>query len=100
MQMFHPILEEMLNNDLEFTVRKKDGEYHFDLNAGTRGGPLVAVVRNSSSLTVTMRYDTKTVVSNFDQLCYMVNESRFGGTNLNFEWRNVLIARDIMGEHD
>jgi hypothetical protein len=100
MKMFHPILEEMLKNDLEFTVRKKDDEYYYDINAGTRGGPLVAVVRNDSSLTVTMRYDTKTVVSNFDQLCYMVNESRFGGPNLNFDWRRVLVERDIMSEHE
>jgi len=99
MKMFHPIIEEMLQNGLEVTVRKQDGVYHFDLNAGTRGGPLVAVV-SGDTLVVTERYHVKTVVSNFDHLCHMVDSSRFGGDNMNFEWRNLLIERGVMGEHE
>lgn len=97
--MFHPILEEMLSNELEITVRKNDGVYYFDLNVGTRGGPMVAHV-NDGALVVQERYDVTTVVSSFDHLCHMVDSSRYGGTNMNFDWRNLLIKRGTMGEHE
>ncbi len=95
---FVDILDALLDEGIEVTIRKKDGLVWYDMNVNAKSHLWISPTINNE-IKYHMRYRDGTTSSTLTSVLDLARQSRYGRDYMSQQWLDVLVRHGLLRKH-